>query len=251
MFNRSLFLSCRNNLVYNGTLCKWERPTVLCQLCYRTRALEWFNVSFVPLFLFVLIRNYEWLEQHLTSAPSQREKRLISGLEQRAWTQPKDKANTFQAQTTHSPSERNPPRRWPSPLRQLEWDREREKNKFIKPHRLTQLLIHNVTLTWPKITHRLSILFKALWYLHLEQCSRWISISLDITFGTATDTAHLQEWNKMFQVIFYNPKDWTQLPCNKLMDTVKIFGHFTVAVNGIFHTTLGSNGVGFTLFFFF
>lgn len=51
----------------------------------------------------------------------------------------------------------------------------------------------------------------------------------------------------MFQAIFYNPRDWTQLPCNKLMDTVKIFGHFTVAINGAFHTTLGSTDVGFAL----
>lgn len=66
---------------------------------------------------------------------------------------------------------------------------------------------------------------------------------MDIVFGTSTDTAHLQERNKMFQVIFYNPRDWIQLPCNKLMDTVKIFGRFTVAVNGVFHTALGSTGV--------
>lgn len=38
----------------------------------------------------------------------------------------------------------------------------------------------------------------------------------------------------MFQVIFYNPTDWMQLPCNKLMDTVKTFGHLTVAVNAVF-----------------
>lgn len=82
-------------------------------------------------------------------------------------------------------------------------------------------------------------------YLHSKQCLWWISISLDIVFGMATDTAHLQEWNKMFQVIFYNPRDWIQLPCNKLMDTVKIFGHFTVAANRVFHTTLGSTGVRF------
>lgn len=64
-----------------------------------------------------------------------------------AWTQPappkKDKANTVKVQTTHSPSERNPPRRWLSPQRQLEWDGE--KNKFVKPHRATQLRVHNVT----------------------------------------------------------------------------------------------------------
>lgn len=80
--------------------------------------------------------------------------------------------------------------------------------------------------------------------VHSEQCLWWIPISLDIVFGTATDTAHLQEWNKMFQVIFYNPRDWIQLLCNKLMDTVKIFGHFTVAVNDIIHIMLGSTGVG-------
>lgn len=84
-------------------------------------------------------------------------------------------------------------------------------------------------------------------YLRSELCLWWISISLDIVFGTVTHAARLQDWNKMFQVIFYNPKDWTQLPCNKLMDTVKIFGLFTVAVNGIFHTTLRSAGVRFTL----
>lgn len=83
-------------------------------------------------------------------------------------------------------------------------------------------------------------------YLHSEGCFWWIPISLYIVFGTATDTAHLQERNKMFQVIFYNPRDWIQLPCNKLIDTVKIFGHFTVAVNGVIHTTLGSTPVGFT-----
>lgn len=86
-------------------------------------------------------------------------------------------------------------------------------------------------------------------YLHSDQCLWWISVSLDIMFGTVTDTAHLQERNKTFQVIFYNPRDWIQLPCNKLMDTVKTLGYFTEAVNRVFHTTLGSTGVRFhTLF---
>lgn len=51
----------------------------------------------------------------------------------------------------------------------------------------------------------------------------------------------------MFQIIFYNAGDQIQLPSNKLMDTVKIFGHLTEAVNGLFNATLGSTGVGFAL----
>lgn len=71
-----------------------------------------------------------------------------------------------------------------------------------------------------------------LWYLHSEPRLWWISIALDIVFGIATKATHLQEWNKNFQVIFHNPGVWQQLQCNKLKDTVKLFGHFTVPVNG-------------------
>lgn len=88
---------------------------------------------------------------------------------------------------------------------------------------------------------------KMLSYLRSLPCFWWISTSLDIVLGVDGDTADLPEWYKMFQAIFYNPTDWKQLPCNKLMDTVKIFGHFTVAINGAFRTTLGVTDVGLAL----
>lgn len=221
--------NCRDDLIYYDILCKWERPTVLCQLCYRIRALEWLHVNVVPLFLFVLMCNYKWLEEHLTSAPLPRENRWRSGLEHNPKT--RQTQSKFQDYTLTFWKKSSPPLTLPSEAARV---RQREKNKFIKPHRVTRFYVHNVTLT-----RRLSSLLEMFRYLHSQQCLRWISISLDVVFGTATDAAHLQERTKTFQVIFYNPGDWTQLPCNKLMDTLKIFGHFTVAVNGVFHTTLG------------
>lgn len=82
-----------------------------CVSCVvESEPLKRLDVSVVPLFLFALICNHEWLEEHLTSAALPGEERWLSGLERN----PKKKLTLSRVLcyvlTTHSPSERNPPR---------------------------------------------------------------------------------------------------------------------------------------------
>lgn len=125
VINLSLVLKWRDGLSHYSILCKWERPTVLCQLCYRIRAPGVTQRQCCSL-VFVCF------DLRLRVAGGAPDICRLTGREVLAqwdWTQPKEKANLIQDLTTHSPSERNPPHHWLSPQRQLEWDREREREK--------------------------------------------------------------------------------------------------------------------------
>lgn len=225
---------CTGEVIYNSLVhyVSEKRPTVLCQLCYRTSVL--FPSLFVCLDLQI---TSAWRSTwHLLLLP--RGKRRLSGLERN----PKDK-NKEKKKQKHHPSadytltfwkKSSPPLTLPSEAARAK-QRETEKiNKFTKTTQSTQFLYTQCN----KITRRLLGLLWKVNVSHSErETLRWISISLDVVVGTATDVAHLPERNKNVPKSFsHNPGDWTQLPSDKLMDTLKIFGHFTVTVNGALHT---------------
>lgn len=68
------------------------------------------DVSVVPLFLFALTCNHKWLEEHLTSAALPGEEGWLSGLERNPKKKQTLSSVLCYVLTTHSPSERNPPR---------------------------------------------------------------------------------------------------------------------------------------------
>lgn len=128
----------RDPLLHFRVLCKWERPAVLCQLRSSIRA-----PAATPCQCCSHV--FVCLDQSLRVAGGAPDICCLTRRRALApWTgkPPKGKANVIQGLTKHSPSERNPLRRWLSPQRQLERETEKERggkknDEFKKPHRAT------------------------------------------------------------------------------------------------------------------
>lgn len=114
------YVKARTTVYYLRARYVSESSLQCCVSCVGgSESLQWLGVTVVPMFLFAWIGNCEWLREHLTSA-------ALPGDEHSArcsWTQPKGAVDMIRGLAEHSPSGRNPPRRWLSPRRQLQENR--------------------------------------------------------------------------------------------------------------------------------